>query len=90
MMLIGGAVQFQPQLIGHLYLVDGDIWTLLPPLPGFTIAQIGNLSNSGTVVGRSFQPIPRATIWQQAQPRNLNDLIPPDSGFVLEYARGIA
>jgi hypothetical protein len=89
MMIIRGTVSAQPHIV-QAYLVDGDSWTQLPQLLGFSFPHVAGLSNDGTVVGRSFQPTSRATIWHQGQPTNLNDLIPPQSGFVLEFARGIA
>lgn len=93
MLLFGGTVQSQPEIIGHLFLVDGEVWTPLLPLPGFVNPGSGGLSNDGTAVGRSHTPstnTSRATLWRDGQPIDLQALVPQTSGMVLEIGRGIS
>jgi len=71
-------------------VVDGNVVeTKLGVLPGDDDSYPATISDSGQVIGRSAGTTSRAWIWQDGQMTDLNDLLPPDSGWVLEFAFGM-
>jgi probable HAF family extracellular repeat protein len=75
----------------NAYLVEGSAWTQLLPLPGHTTVSFGNLSNDGTVVGRSRNPSTdesRAALWRNGTPFDLGQFGSP--GLTLEFGRAIS
>lgn len=72
---------------------DG-VLTPLPLPPGFTTGMaldVDELDRAvGTTEGYLVDPDPvRALLWENGEVHDLNDLIPPDTGWVLERAEGI-
>lgn len=91
------------QIVGFSDNADG--WTRAVLWQGGTIYDLGTLpnrensiatsiNNSGQVVGYSFPSVIglntfRAFIWQSGVMTDLNELIPPGSGWLLTFAYGI-
>jgi probable HAF family extracellular repeat protein len=69
---------------------QNGVMQALPSLGGLKASAMA-INNDGTIAGWSndTQGRTRAVIWRNGQIVDLNDLIPPDSGWVLESARGI-
>jgi probable HAF family extracellular repeat protein len=63
----------------------------LGTLPGGTQSYAGGVNDLGQIVGESIVPggILHACIWQKGGLQDLNNLIPPNSGWVLNHASAI-
>ncbi len=70
----------------HAFLWQDGVMTDLGTLPGASDSRAWNLNESGQVVGDSGG---RAFMWQGGAMIDLNDLIDPNTGWVLEVAYGI-
>jgi probable HAF family extracellular repeat protein len=75
--------------------LDGFLWrhgvmTDLGTLPGDTCSNPTAINSRGQIVGESFcnggNPGPRAVIFENGSPIDLNTLIPPNSGLLLREA----
>ncbi len=64
----------------------------LGTLPGGNQSYAGGENDLGTIVGESTVPggVLHACIWKNGTVRDLNHLIPPDSGWVLNHASAIS
>jgi probable HAF family extracellular repeat protein len=74
----------------HGFLYSGGVMTDLRT-PGGTWSIAAALNNSGQVVGygADTNDVVRPFVWQNGVMTDLNTLLPPDSGWVLETARFI-
>jgi hypothetical protein len=91
--LVSGVLQLQPPYDSRAYVVAGNDWTQLFPLPGLHNGQPLCISDSGVIVGRSHNPANdegHATVWLNGKPTDLNTFVDSGSSLVLEYAGGIA
>lgn len=81
--------------VEHAFVWSGGVMRDLAPLPGFGTSWGTDINDGGDVVGHSIQRVSgaawtwRATLWVDDQPVDLNTLIAPGSGAVLERAEGI-
>jgi len=77
---------------GHACLwQDGAVYNL-GSLPGHTASTASAINDAGDAAGSSGMgrcSDSRAALWRRGQVYDLNDLIPPDSGWVLQGASGI-
>jgi len=92
----GLAINNQRQIAGSTQAGKGFVWqegktTYLDPLPGFTKAIVEDINERGEVVGYSFSETLswHATLWVDGKPRDLNSLIPANTGWKLEKAHAI-
>lgn len=73
------------------FLWENGQRTNLGILPGGASVHIHDINNDGVIVGYCFfsGQGSRAIMWFRGEMTNLNDLIPPNSGWTLEVATGI-
>lgn len=81
--------------IEHAFRWSSGAMTDLAPLAGFSTSWGTAINDDGVVVGHSIQRVSgsawtwRATMWVENEPVDLNTLIAPGSGAVIERAEGI-
>ncbi len=81
--------------IEHAFRWSSGAMTALAPLAGFSTSWGTAINDDGVVVGHSIQRVSgsawtwRATMWVENEPVDLNTLIAPGSGAVIERAEGI-
>jgi probable HAF family extracellular repeat protein len=68
---------------------SGQQMVNLGTLPGYRESDAEAVNSRGEVVGRAMGPGNRAFIWSNGGMYDLNDLIPANSGWVLQSARDI-
>jgi probable HAF family extracellular repeat protein len=76
----------------HAFLFKNGTTTALADLPGSTgTTLVDGMNNADDVVGSSYHldEGPHAVLWKNGIPYDLNDLIPPASGWTLYDAMGI-
>ncbi|MGC1371930.1 MAG: hypothetical protein WA824_07325 [Candidatus Sulfotelmatobacter sp.] len=88
---VGGAYTSQyPSGVAVYWDTSYNIHSL-GTLPGGTQSYAGGENDLGTIVGESTVPggVLHACIWKNGTVKDLNNLIPPDSGWVLNHASAI-
>jgi len=71
-------------------LWEGDVLTELSPPPGYPHTSAYAINNSGQVVGTGSSGwATRAVLWEDGVAYDLNDLIPPNTGWLLTTAEDI-
>jgi probable HAF family extracellular repeat protein len=75
----------------HGFLWSNGALTDLIPFPGDEASAASGINNQGKVVGASgtTSEAIRAVLWEEGVVTDLNDLIPADSGWQLQYAGSI-
>jgi uncharacterized membrane protein len=90
-MVVGALVM--PDLTQTAYLWQNGVRTLLPTPHGKNCPSAQAVNSTGIVVGSAWNTGPfsggLACIWDERGVTYLNDLIPADSGWILEYANDI-
>src|SRR5262249_25532480 len=73
------------------FIWQGGVMTDLGALTGDLSSRAADINDRGQVVGRSANQLGqgRAFLWEGGVMTDLNTLLPPDSGWVLQYAFGI-
>lgn len=82
--IVGSVFDTADELFPFLWQ-DGQL-TVLPSLPGHVGGVAFDINNAGQIVGEAGTG---AALWQDGIAYDLNDLIPPNSGWVLYDAYGI-
>jgi uncharacterized membrane protein len=71
---------------GSAFFYSKGVMTEMENLPGERFSSARSINDVGQIVGRSGD---HAVIWTSGVISDLNDLIPPDSRWVLGFATGI-
>lgn len=86
-----GLCSFAPPARNQPTIWINRVPTALPRIPDKTDTEVNDINNSGAVVGYSVHSGQKlAHIYEDGIWRNLNTLIPPDSGWVLRNATAIS
>ncbi len=77
--------------VSHSFLYANDVMTDIGQLSGRPVTVAAAISEGGLIVGASADPngVSNAFLWKQGTMFNLNDLIDPNTGWVLEVATAI-
>ena len=76
------------------FIWEDAVWTFVGMLPGYDSMALKGLNDAGQAVGwtraiNSSSAPDTGFVWQDGLIRNLNDLIPPDTGLWITRAEGI-
>src|SRR3990172_2341396 len=71
------------------FIYQNSSFMILNNLPGTIYSMANDINNAGTIAGYNITPNQRAVVWEKNIPYDLNELIPANSGWVLEIAHAI-
>jgi len=88
-----GEIPADPSYDWHGFFYSDGVMIDIGTLPTFRESRVFDMNDDGTIVGvceeSSEEPRSTAFVWRNGTMWNLNDLIPPGSGFYLSSGRAI-